>query len=72
MMRTFIICTHHQILLARSNQVGCHTFIDKMCTKFQLEYPMRKDQLVGVPVDGFRVLKWILHYYERAGIAQLA
>jgi hypothetical protein len=66
-MGSFIICTHRQILLGRSNQGECgfqdmwHAWeLGETCTGFCWEIPKGKDYLEDQGVDGSMGSKWIL------------
>jgi hypothetical protein len=66
-MGSFIICTHHQILLGRSNegewggQGMWHAWErEETCTGFGCESPKEKYHLEDRGVDGRMVSKWTL------------
>jgi hypothetical protein len=73
-MGSFIICTHHQTLLGRSNQWEWggqgmwHAWErGETCTGFWWERPKKRDNLKDQGVDGSRGSKWILGRLARGG-----
>jgi hypothetical protein len=67
---SFIICTHHKILLGRSNQGECggHAWQSgENCTGFWWESPKERARLDDRDVDGWMGLEWILGEMGGAG-----